>query len=446
MGERAPEPLMRNAIIAGLLSALAFAAYWPLDHVTKVLNQNDNFWYVPTAMSLLDEGNFDLNEFERPITELAEDVTYLKSYYGEEHYRLMRRDDGRVFNTYSVMTAIAAAPFVAVLKPVFRKQPNAIWVSIHMSLIIAKIYAAASVGLLFLVAFRLSKSVCIALILALILAFASLNAGQHAGGYWSHNPGTFFVLLGLAALLMLPGRWAGLSGAALAIAASMRPDVIVLIALLTLYVLLHQRKAFLVYALSGAALALVYVLICKATYGEWIQPYPGPTQVLGRDFDSGIFGLLVSPSRGLFIYMPVCLLSLWGMVRCFRDRSDTFVVYRFLALAVLGHWIFLALWPMWWGGWSYGPRLFCTYIPIWLLLTIPFWQTWHAVPRLRRIPLNVAIMVCIAWSAFVEYRGVTDHDVHLWNGMPNDVNDHIDRFWDWSDMQIMRGLGGTYGA
>ncbi|MFT5126249.1 MAG: hypothetical protein ACI97B_004905, partial [Verrucomicrobiales bacterium] len=43
---------MRNAIIAGLLSALAFAAYWPLDHVTKVLNQNDNFWYVPTAMSL----------------------------------------------------------------------------------------------------------------------------------------------------------------------------------------------------------------------------------------------------------------------------------------------------------------------------------------------------------------------------------------------------------
>jgi hypothetical protein len=432
--------------IALVLSGVVLVAYWPLDHVTRVLNQNDNFWYVPSAMSLLDEGNFDLNEFEAPITELAEDLSYLRTYYGEADYRVTRDADGRVLNNYPVFTSIAALPFVAALKPVFRKQPNSIWVSIHMALLIAKIYAAASVGLLFLVAYRLSGSIGIALMLALILAFASLNACQHAGGYWSHNPGAFFVLLGLGALTALPDKWAGLSGIPLAIAAAMRPDVIVLIGLLTLHVLCNRRKAFMVYAISGAVVALVYVVICKASYGAWVQPYPGPTGVIGRDFDSGVLGLLVSPSRGLFVYMPVCLFSLWSMIHIFRDRSDALVLYRFLAIALIGHWIFLALWPMWWGGWSYGPRLFCTYIPVWLLLTIPLFRVLQSLPRQGQVPIAVFAALCIAWSAFVEYRGVSDHDVHLWNGQPNDVNDHIDRFWDWSDMQIFRGLGGTYGA
>ena len=143
--------MKRPLFIALVLSGVVLAAYWPLDHVTRVLNQNDNFWYVPSAMSLLDEGNLDLNEFEAPIIELAEDLSYLRAYYGEEDYRVMRDADGRVLNNYPVFTSIVALPFVAALKPMFRKQPNSVWVSIHMTLLIAKIYAAASVGLLFLV-------------------------------------------------------------------------------------------------------------------------------------------------------------------------------------------------------------------------------------------------------------------------------------------------------
>ena len=127
------------------------------------------------------------------------------------------------------------------------------------------------------------------------------------------------------------------------------------------------------------------------------------------------------------------------MIEAFR-RVKTPIIYRYLSVALIVHWLFLAIWPMWWAGWSYGPRLFCTMIPIWLILIVPMRTA------LRRIPIALAGLACVSWSVFAEVRCISDQDVHLWNAMPVDVNDHTQRLWDWGDMQILRGLGGDYGV
>ena len=173
-------------------------------------------------------------------------------------------------------------------------------------------------------------------------------------------------------------------------------------------------------------------------FGAFTQPYPGPVNVLGRDFAGGLPGLLLSPNRGLFIFMPLCVLSVWGVVVAFR-KTDTPVIYRYLAAAMLAHWVFLAVWPMWWAGWSFGPRLFCTMIPIWMVLLLPI-RDQIARPAM----LGLAALM-IAWGTFVQVRCLSDQDVHLWNAMPVDVNNYTERLWDWGDPQILRGWGGDYG-
>jgi hypothetical protein len=423
--------LISLGIFLGIL-----AAYMPLNMV-RIMNQSDNFWYVPTAMSFLNQGNIELSEFEAPLLELSKDLKYLREYFGEDDYRIMRSEDGKVFNRYPLGVSMACVPIVAVLNVHYRHVENPLWAAICMSLIVAKLYAAATVAVFFLVVLKLSGSLRWSVGLSLVLAFASLNFGQHAGGMWSHNPAAFFVVLALLFLVSSNPRVIWLSALPLVISVTMRPDLILLIGVATLYILIHHREAFLKYALVGASGALIYVIVCKINYGAFTQPYPGPVKVLGRDFAGGLPGLLLSPSRGLLIYMPVCLFSIWGMVTVWRRSSDA-ILYRYLVLAVLAHWIFLAVWPMWWAGWSFGPRLFCSMIPLWVLLILPVRD------QFRRVPVSLAATLVVAWSVFVEVRCVTDHDVHLWNGMPVDVNDHTERLWDWGDTQILRGLGGEY--
>ena len=428
----------RTALIACACFAVTLLAYLPLK-TARILNQNDNFWYVPTAMSLLNDGDIELSEFVQPTKELSKDLTFLAEYLGEDDYRIFRTEDGRVLNRYPISTSIACVPVVAVLQLHYGKAENPVWAAIWMALLTAKIYGAATVGAFFVLAQQLTKRLGWSLLLTVILAFSSLNFGQHAGGLWSHNPASFYVVLALIALATNRSRCVWLAAFPLVFSVTMRPDVILLIAAATLFVFIHHRSCFWKYALVGAAGALTYVVFCKLNYDAFTQPYPGPVKVLGRDFARGMPGLLISPNRGLFVFMPLCVFSVWGLIHVFRSSKHV-MLYRYLACTIVAHWLFLAVWPMWWAGWCFGPRLFCTLIPLWIIMLVPI------IEQFKRVPVAVVAAACVTWGSFVQFRCLTDADVHLWNGMPVDVNDYTERLWDWGDLQITRGIGGEYGV
>ena len=58
-----------------------------------------------------------------------------------------------------------------------------------------------------------------------------------------------------------------------------------------------------------------------------------------------------------------------------------------------------------------------------------------------RKPVLLVITLCCIFGFAVQLRGVMSRDVHAWNGTPVNVNDQLDRLWDWQDMQMLRGLG-----
>src|SRR5207247_10839248 len=106
--------------------------------------------------------------------------------------------------------------------------------------------------------------------------------------------------------------------------------------------------------LVPAALLALYNLIAFGAVTGGTGPTTTPTwalfaQVPLRD---GLAGLLVSPGRGLFVYSPVLLFSLWGFLRMWRDGPAAF---QPLAVGVVLVVLVVSKWFLWWGGHSWGP-------------------------------------------------------------------------------------------
>jgi hypothetical protein len=112
-----------------------------------------------------------------------------------------------------------------------------------------------------------------------------------------------------------------------------------------------------------------------------------------------------------------------------------------LALIVMLHWLAISSFPHWTGGWSIGPRLFADMTPYLVYLLIPILA---GLPKPRTIGALVRLApfgLTLALSFFMHWHGATDQNVDYWNRVPNDVDQHGTRIWDWRDPPFGRGFG-----
>ena len=79
-----------------------------------------------------------------------------------------------------------------------------------------------------------------------------------------------------------------------------------------------------------------------------------------HSFLAGVYGLVLSPGRGLVLYAPVVLVALWGLRRSYRrDRVSTAVA----VLLVLSRIVFYAPYWGWYAGGGFGPRYVLPAVP-----------------------------------------------------------------------------------
>jgi hypothetical protein len=100
---------------------------------------------------------------------------------------------------------------------------------------------------------------------------------------------------------------------------------------------------------------------------------------------------------------------------------------------------------LWWGGHSYGPRLFSEVIPYLLYFLIPSIRQLTAPITTRRVPLVALFALFAGLSFFIHFRGATEPAAAFgWNWQYAEViaqvNDDPARLWDWSDPPFLRGL------
>jgi hypothetical protein len=364
----------------------------------------------------------------------------------EPPYYLSRTTRPGVFvSSYGAATGLFALPFVAAVYPFVEdlaKRADWLWLLCKLA---ASFGVAGSAWLLFLVAadrLRLTTAVALALLYGLGTCVWSVSSQA----LWQHGPGEFFLALGMLALFRVVeerprpspdgarlrkaqppsrgtfavgGHAPYLAGLAFALAFLCRPTNSTAV-LAGFAVLLGNRRALLRYVAAGLPVAVLFVAYNLHFFGKPIafgqvsaladRLHVGnnPGMLWQHSFWNGLAGVLVSPSRGLVVFSPILLFSLWGGITVWKQRR--WLPLRAALLATLGIWFVTARWTGWWGGWSFGYRLVVDSATLLAFLAIP------VAERIRnRRSLLVAAAVLALWSVGVQGLGAFVYDVTGWN-------------------------------
>jgi hypothetical protein len=193
------------------------------------------------------------------------------------------------------------------------------------------------------------------------------------------------------------------------------------------------------YALAGAAIGVIPLLVYNAiAFGNPLEQGYGT-----KPFDTsplvGLYGLLLSPSRGLFVYEPYIIFAFATILLLKPDRD--FLEQRLLALpyAWAATAILYGTYAEWWGGRVFGPRFLDDLAPA--LFVVLAWGIGHGL--LARRAVRAVFIACAAWSLLIFQAAAFVYDQNTWDLHPTNINVDPSRLFDWSDPQwlfVLRAL------
>ncbi|PDW01105.1 hypothetical protein [Candidatus Chloroploca asiatica] len=169
----------------------------------------------------------------------------------------------------------------------------------------------------------------------------------------------------------------------------------------------RYREAWLVPFAWGVGLVpglAILVWYNLARFGTpFASGYASEANLFTAPLTEGLYGLLVSPGKSLFLFAPPVLLALPGAVVLWR-RGHREAVLLGLGL-FLSHLLLYARWGEWEGGGVWGPRFLLPAIPPLILLAAGLWQ--HN-PGKQRSPLGhsrIGLVILVGVIGFVGNLG-----------------------------------------
>jgi hypothetical protein len=101
------------------------------------------------------------------------------------------------------------------------------------------------------------------------------------------------------------------------------------------------------------------------------------------------------------------------------------------------HWVVISRFPHWWGGHSFGPRLFTELTPVWALLLLPWFDVLFVQQRWRTAA-GALTAVLLAVTLGIHARGALSKKPWGWNDTPVNIDERPARLWDFTDLQFLR--------
>lgn len=409
---------------------------------SKIATPFDSKWTLYTALSIIQEGNTDLDEYQQIVKARLHDS--------------IERIDGHLYSIYPVGTVLMAVPFVFVIETFLKNALNLDLANVihgNLEICIAALLVALCAVLVYFISAVLVGNRPSALLLAFIFAFGTAAWSTASRALWQHGPSMLMLALALYLLLLTESRptaapWLiRLMSLALAFAFVIRPTNAIPLFAFTILIGIAHQKYFFSYMLWSLAIFVPFLLFNLTVYHAVLPPYylPGsrpyyyipPNQLdFVPRFVEALVGHCFSPARGLFIFSPVLLFSLYGMF--VKTRQKTMTPLDYAIMTTLGlHWIAISLFPVWWAGHSYGPRYFSDMLPYFIYFLAPALKSIAALPRLKKRAMILVFSCAVVFSVLIHYRGATSWDVYLWNVAPTPVESKL---WNWQDLQFLRGL------
>lgn len=283
--------------------------------------------------------------------------------------------DGRTYAKYGLGQSLAALPLYY-LGRAWQAATGYPYAARWAATLLSSLVTAVTAGLLLILARDLGFPQKVGITLALVFGLCS-PAWPYTHTFFSEPLVTFcLVLAALAAVRFArrdQARWLALMGAALGFSLLTRINALAALPAFGLYlaltwkarrsplpVILQQATAALLPFAVGVGLVLLYNL---ARFGA-ISDFGYRTSNWQTPFFLGLYGLTLSPGKGLLWFMPPILLGMAG----FRSFARQVPREAWLCASLfLGYLLFHSPYTYWEGGWCWGPRLLLPALPFALL-------------------------------------------------------------------------------
>ncbi len=433
-------PSLKNSSIIVLIFLLVFISHFFWSDITTAF---DSKWSIHTTMSIIREGNTDLDEY----------ITLVERY--QDH--TIERINNHFYTIYPIGTSLLAIPYVFLIDAFmasglsidFEQFMNKYsFIPAGIEKFVASNIIALSSVFIYLIGCLVFDEWKYSLLMTFIFAFCTSAWSSASRALWQHGPSMFLLTVSLYLLLLAKYKpkyepWAiRLVSIPLVFSYVVRPTNGISILILTIFILIRYRKHFLSYCLWSMLVILPFLIFNFRVYHSPLSPYYFPKNQLsefGPHLLEALVGTLFSPSRGVFIFSPILLFSIYGIILKIRHKQMDILDYS-LAVIIVFHWLLSSSHPHWWGGHSYGPRYFSDIIPYFIYFLVPVFTN---IPKFKGIKKFgvVFILICtLVMSFFIHYRGATSEEVYAWNAGPVNIDVDPSRAWDWHDIQFLRGL------
>ncbi len=205
-----------------------------------------------------------------------------------------------------------------------------------------------------------------------------------------------------------------LSGIAIGIAVLIRPIFVPVGVATLIYLFMNLPKDLKIikkikmlsyFLITGMPFAIIYILYNYISYGTLITS--GYDSIRGESFSTTFNGLniLFSVYRGWFIYSPILLISLIGLIILIKKYKT---LALFCLFSIFSGVVIYGFWPNWWGGGSYGSRFMLFALPFLAIGLAEILAHVNQIAKVRKRIISTIIILFFIYSSllFVLYRVV----------------------------------------
>ncbi|MEW6355882.1 MAG: hypothetical protein AB1696_06140 [Planctomycetota bacterium] len=409
-----------------LFIVTAVAAFVIYNLNFRTITQVDTVPAGYVAWALLHGQGFDLSVYMANPAHLAE--------YANQVVHRGRGD--RWVSKYPPGSAILALPFYGAACLFSRDMPSSRSAMNRLGKQVAAFYCALATAFFLLVVARSFPSAAVPA--AVLFGFGTCVWSTASQALWTHGPAVCCICVGLWFLLSeredTPPRSAFLGGLALGMGILCRPSVaILLLGAGAGLAIARQWKAVAGLCLGAAAPVSGLVLYnLHYTASTMSGGYGKEASMWSTPLWLGLAGLTIAPSRGLFVFTPAAIVSLFGAAELIRRRLNVTDCTRWILLGLgcgAGLTIVVyAKWHCWSGAWCYGPRFLTEIMPVVCL----FFAAGYA--RLPSLLARRLAIVLVGLSVFIHTLGVAA-DGRFWHSR-HYVGKHATDLFRLEDNQI----------
>jgi hypothetical protein len=443
--------LVKGALPKDLISAaVIFVAIFAIFRVSPIHTVFDSRYEMLFSQHLLWNHSFSLED--RAFRELQSrkagevlqsgvDLPYQLVQVGERFYYL-----------FPPGSVILSMPYVALANAmgISARDQNGMYDERGETGIEEGLAALLMAGLSVIVFFtsRLILSLNWSLLITAATALATPVWSTASRAMWAHTWGIFILGIVIWLVVRAEVKQAHLRPVLLATCLSwlyfVRPTFSVAIVGIGLYILIYRRAAFLPFVMTGCAWLAAFIGYSEYHYSKILPPYYRLNSLQFTDsFWEALPGHLISPSRGLFIYVPVLIFVVYLLLRYHATSRLRLIILAVGTVVV--HLVAISLLPSWHGGHCYGPRYSTDLVPWFALLAMLGVEArlrWREQNPQQDGGLRVRMewivaLLLLGCSVMLNGIGAFSDEVWWWNGRPSNIDHDLKRLWDWRHPQFL---------